>query len=357
MSKIRINLRAVTVILVVITMVTCAAYRNDEGGKPLAQPADSTLFTVPANFPAPVYRSAENPVTDAGFKLGKLLFYDPVLSKDQSISCANCHQQFAAFANLDHPVSHGVDDCEGTRNTPALFNLAWQKAFMWDGGVNHIELSPLNAMTSSCEMANSLDTITTRLKNTARYPGLFTAAFGSKDINSQRLFRALAQFTSMLISANSKYDRVSRKEPGATFTPEEKQGYLLFSEKCASCHREPLFTDGSYRSNGLDKNPEDIGRDSITGMATDRGKFRVPSLRNVEVTAPYMHDGRFTTLKQVLDHYRSRVQDTPNLDPEFRGNGQLGIALTVTEQARILDFLKTLTDHEFIHNKKFQPFN
>jgi len=319
--------------------------------------ADSVHFKVPANFPKPVYDFKDNPVTANGFNLGRKLFYDPILSRDKSISCANCHQSFAAFANLDHAVSHGVDECLGTRNAPPLFNLAWQKEFMWDGGVHHIEVSPLNALTNPCEMANELNTITARLQQTDTYPGLFKAAFGSTEINSQKMLRALAQFTSMLVSANSKYDHYTRHEAGCDFTDSEMAGYALFKQHCSACHKEPLFTDLSYRSNGLDLIPDDIGRDSITRLASDKGKFRVPSLRNVELTSPYMHDGRFTTLKQVLQHYSTGVKPTTNLDPVLHQNAVPGIILTSTEQAQLIAFLKTLTDQDFVNDKRFQAPN
>jgi cytochrome c peroxidase len=315
---------------------------------------DSIRFVVPQNFPKPVYQFENNRVTRAGFELGRALFYDPSLSKDRSISCADCHQSFAAFANLDHVVSHGVDECMGTRNAPAIFNLAWQKDFMWDGGVHHIELSPLNAMTNTCEMANSLDTITGRLKQTSYYTGLFKSAFGTAEINSQRVFRSLAQFTSMLVSANSKYDKHIRHEAGGKFNQAEEAGLIFFRKNCSACHKEPLFTDLSFRNNGLDVISEDIGRDSITHDPADRGKFRVPSLRNIELTAPYMHDGRFATLTEVLTHYNKGVKRNNNLDPELKKNGHLGIAISEKEQVALTAFLKTLTDRDFVNDKRFQ---
>jgi cytochrome c peroxidase len=331
-----------------------AAFKNAPEIDTKSLIADSVRFKVPSNFPQPIYKFIDNAITSGGFKLGRKLFYDPLLSKDNTIACANCHQSFAAFANLDHEVSHGVGDCQGTRNAPPLFNLAWQKEFMWDGGVHHIEVSPINALTNSCEMANDLNTITGRLQNSPVYPAFFTAAFGSTEINSQKLLRALAQFTSMLVSAGSKYDKYIRHEPGGIFTADEEAGYVLFKQKCSVCHKEPLFTDLSYRSNGLDKYPEDSGRDSITHMEADRGKFRVPSLRNVELTSPYMHDGRFATLKQVLEHYNAGVQNSSNLDPELHKNGVYGIKLNIKEQDQLIAFLKTLTDNDFVKDKRFQ---
>jgi len=315
---------------------------------------DSVKFKVPANFPAPVYDFKDNPVTRDGFMLGRLLFNDPILSRNRTISCASCHQVFAAFSHLDHPVSHGLDDCLGTRNAPALFNLAWRKDFMWDGGVRHIELSPLTAITNICEMDNDIEYTLTKLRQSPTYPLLFRRAFGSTFINSQRLLRALAQFNAMLISANSRYDHYMRNENNVSFTLEERLGYILFKSKCSSCHKEPLFTDGSFRSNGLDLKSEDRGRDSITHRKTDFGKFRVPSLRNIEKSAPYMHDGRFKTLAEVLAHYDGSVKNAENLDVAFRGKNALGIKLTSREQQLIITFLKTLTDHEFINDNRFR---
>lgn len=343
-----------TVFLIIVAAILCSAVAGPGSVGTAGYDEDSIRFVVPANFPRPVYDFKNNAVTPAGFYLGRKLFYDPILSRDSSIACANCHQYFAAFANLDHVVSHGVDYCLGTRNAPPLFNLAWQKAFMWDGGVNHIEVSPLNAITSPCEMASSLDTIVQRLKHGDTYPQLFEKAFGSTEINSQKMLRALGQFTSMLVSASSKYDKHVRNEPGGDFTTQEEAGYQLFKQHCSACHAEPLFTDFSYRNNGLELVSTDPGRDTITSVESDRGKFRVPSLRNVELTSPYMHDGRFATLQQVLDHYNSGVKKNANLDTLLRREGQLGIPLSATGQEELTAFLKTLTDSAFVNDKRFQ---
>jgi cytochrome c peroxidase len=322
--------------------------KNDD-----SEPQTDVRFVVPSNFPNPVYNFEENKVSPDGFELGHKLFYENALSVDNSVNCGTCHQQFAAFANLDHSVSHGVKDCFGTRNAPALFNLVWQKDFMWDGGVHHIELSGLNALVNPCEMANTLDNVVKTLSSKSPYPELFRKAFGTTEINSQRIFRALTQFTGMMVSANSKYDKYIRKESGGTFSADEQAGYLLFKGKCGMCHTEPLFTDLSFRSNGLDLNPRDSGRDSITQVTTDHGKFKVPTLRNIELSKPYMHDGRFFTLEDVLEHYASGVQDHVNLDLEFKKNASRGIALDKTQKQQIISFLKTLTDNDFIHDKRF----
>ncbi len=303
-------------------------------------------FSVPPNFPSPAYQFEDNQLTNAGFALGKKLFYDARLSADKSVSCGSCHQQFAAFANLDHKVSHGVDNCQGKRNAPPLFNLAWQKAFFWDGSVKNLETSPLNAVTDACEMRTDIETIIAFLKSTAPYPELFKQAFGSTDINSQRILKSMTQFTAVLVSGNSKYDKVMRKESGYSFSSTELAGYNLFKEKCTSCHAEPFFTDFSYKSNGLDLVSADEGRSHITGVSTDFGTFRVPTLRNIEYTGPYMHDGRFYNLDEVLEHYNSGVKAATNLDARLKN----GISLNESEKEQIKAFLKTLTDNEFIKN-------
>ncbi|RDC57753.1 cytochrome-c peroxidase [Pedobacter chinensis] len=309
-------------------------------------PEKQITFSVPSNFTAPAYHFEDNKITNAGFALGKKLFYDARLSADKSVSCGSCHQQFAAFANLDHKVSHGVNNCQGKRNAPPLFNLAWQKAFFWDGGVKNIETSPLNAITDACEMGTDVETIINLLKNTSPYPQMFNKAFGSVEINSQRILKSITQFMAVLVSGNSKYDLVMRKENGASFNSLELAGYHLFKEKCSSCHAEPLFTDFSYRNNGLDLVSADEGRSHITGLATDFGTFRIPTLRNIEYTGPYMHDGRFYSLDEVLEHYNSGIKPSPNLDPLLKS----GIPLNSSEKEQIKAFLKTLTDNEFIKN-------
>ncbi len=340
-------------VAVLVLAVTFLNFSFENSGEARMVFTDTPRFEIPANFPPPVYQFINNPPTNAGFVLGRKLFYDTLLSKDKSIACSNCHQPFAAFANLDHATSHGVDFCFGTRNAPALFNLAWQKEFMWDGGVKHIEFSPLNALTSTCEMANTWDTILGRLRASTTYPLLFQHAFGSTEINSQKMLRAMAQFTALLISANSKYDHFIRKEPGGSFTKDEADGYALFKANCSSCHTEPLFTNLSFTNNGLDEWSEDPGRDTITSNPADRGKFRVPSLRNIALTAPYMHDGRMNTLEEVLNHYTSGMKMNPALDSIFIRSGKPGIVLNAAEKKKLMAFLKTLTDSEFTSNRLF----
>lgn len=309
-------------------------------------------FAVPNGFPAPVYDFETNPVTREGFELGRKLFYDGRLSKDGNFPCASCHQQFAAFATYDHDLSHGFNDQFTTRNAPGLFNMAWQTNFHWDGGINHIELQPLAPITAPNEMAEDINNVITKLKADKEYQQQFSAAFGAGEINSQKMLKALSQFMVMIVSADSKYDQY--KKGMAVFSTYELEGYQIFKAKCNSCHTEPLFTNNSYRNNGLILNPslKDYGRMRITGNASDSLKFKVPSLRNVAITFPYMHDGRFYSIGQVLEHYNSGIVQSATLDQELRSR----IPLSFSDKIYLQAFLKTLTDSSLLSNKKLiQP--
>ncbi len=309
-------------------------------------------FQKPTNFPEPEYKLANNPVTEAGFLLGRTLFYEARLSRNNTISCGSCHIQSSAFTQHGHDVSHGIDDRLGTRNSPPIMNLAWNKAFMWGGGVYDLDLQPIVPITTHEEMDENLDNVMNKLRSVEKYPKLFKAAFGSEEVTTARLMKALSQFMIMCISANSKYDKVIRKEGGQSFTADEQAGYELFKVKCASCHREPLFTDGSFRNNGLGTSPiNDQGLYTATLQATDRYKFKVPSLRNLTYTAPYMHDGRFLSLNGVFDHYNGEIQKTANLDPLLQQNGRTGISLSADDRTKLTAFLKTLDDPDFVTRK------
>ncbi len=311
----------------------------------------------PVNFPPIQYALQNNPVTTSGFELGRALFYDGQLSRNGSINCGSCHQQSAAFTHRGHIVSHGIDDKLGTRNSPAIMNLAWQTDFFWDGGVHDLDLQPIAPIQNPVEMDEKMANVLNKLRADSYYPRKFSEAFGSNEITSERFLKALSQFMITLVSAHSRYDGYKRNE-GDTLSALELSGLKLFQQKCASCHAGDLFTDLSFRDNGLDEhNKADSGRFRVTLNKEDKFKFKVPSLRNVELTAPYMHDGRFRNLELVLDHYASNVHDNPNLDPLLKQNGQLGIPLTAEEKVKIIAFLKTLTDHQFITDKRFSEFS
>lgn len=307
-------------------------------------------FQKPANFPEPVYNFANNPITKDGVVLGRTLFYDGRLSRDNTISCGSCHIQSSAFTQHGHDVSHGIDDRLGIRNSPPIMNLAWNKAFMWGGGIYDLDLQPFAPITAHEEMDESVENVMVKLRQTPKYADLFKKAFGSPDITTARFMKALSQFMLMCVSSNSKYDKVMRKENGASFTTDEMEGYAVFKNKCGTCHTEPLFTDGSFRNNGLGISTlNDKGLFDATLIETDKYKFKLPSLRNLKYTAPYMHDGRFLSLNGVLEHYNSEVITTQNLDPLLNGNRK-GIALSATEKVKITAFLNTLNDEEFIKN-------
>ncbi len=311
--------------------------------------ATFTGFVQPSNFPAAVYHFDTNPVTKDGFELGRKLFYDPILSANNTISCGSCHIQTAAFTQHGHKVSHGIFDRTGTRNSPPIMNLAWSTSFMWDGGIFDLDLQPIAPITNHVEMDDTMSHVIRRLQQHAAYPGLFKKAFGSETITTNNFLKALSQFMLMCVSSNSKYDSVKRNQ--STFTVAEEEGYRLFRQKCNACHTEPLFTDNSFRNNGLPVSAvNDLGRYSITLNENDKYKFKVPSLRNLDHTAPYMHDGRFFTLEAVLDHYSTQVQQTPNLDPLLLQQPQPGIALTNDERSKLLLFLNTLNDRSFLLN-------
>jgi len=308
-------------------------------------------FPIPPHWPGPAYDFKKNPLTKEGFELGRTLFYDERLSRDSTISCASCHQQFSAFATYEHSLSHGYNNTLSTRNAPALQNLAWQKAFMWDGSIHNLDLQPTTPITAQNEMGETVAEVIVKLQRDPAYQKMFTAAFGDAVVNGQRINKALSQFVLMLVSADSKYDKVMRGE--ASFILPEQLGYAIFKTKCEGCHTEPLFTDLSYRNTGLtlDNTLHDYGRMTITGDHKDSLKFKVPSLRNVALTFPYGHDGRFFNLLNVFEHYRKNMVVTTQTDSLL----QHKLMLSNYEIGQLTAFLNTLTDTAFLKNPLFAP--
>jgi len=307
---------------------------------------------VPSNFP----QLAQNvSVTKKGFELGRKLFYDGRLSADGTVSCSFCHEQGYAFTHHGHQFSHGINDQEGTRNAPAVQNMAFQSEYFYDGASNSLEMLSIVPIHNPIEMAETLETIANKLRTDREYVKLFGEAFDDAQVSSGNILKALSQFMGMMVSANSKYDKYVRNEPGGSLTHQELSGMQLFRSKCATCHATDIFTDNSFRNNGLPPNPflNDKGREIVTGFASDAYKFKVPSLRNVEKTAPYMHDGRFGSLESVFNFYVSGVQQSATLDPQLTHGGVLGIPMTIDEKTAIIAFLKTLTDEEFLTNPLF----
>ncbi|AXG72864.1 cytochrome-c peroxidase [Flavobacterium arcticum] len=343
--------KIITVVLVALFAMSCA---NDEGYEPVA--ANEKLdFKVPANFPALAQDIEHNYPTQKGFELGRKLFYDGRLSGDNTISCSFCHEQATAFTHHGHTFSHGIYDQEGTRNAPAVQNMAFQSEYFYDGASNTIDMLSIAPIHNPVEMDEDLEDIATKLIQDKEYVKLFNEAFEGGQITSGNILKALGQFMTMMVSADSRYDKYVRNELGGDLNEQELFGMDVFQQKCASCHITDLFTDSTFRNNGLPPNPNlnDLGRETVTGFATDRYKFKVPSLRNVELTAPYMHDGRFGSLQSVLNFYDMGVVHSETLDPILNNNGTLGISLSDEEKEALIAFLKTLTDEEFINNPLF----
>jgi len=308
---------------------------------------------IPKGFPKPVYNFKENKVTPEGFVLGRKLFYDPILSKDSSTSCSSCHQRFVAFAHIDHALGHGINGLIGKRNVPALQNLIWENTFMADGGVNHLDVQPIAPITNPLEMDESLTDVIAKLQRNKEYVAMFRAAYHDSAITSEWMLKSISQFLCMMTSTDSKYDKFRRGD--VELAENEMNGLRLFRTHCENCHKEPLFTDNSFRNIGLkpDSALRDSGRATITGIKDDYMKFKVPSLRNVELTYPYMHDGRFRTLQQVMDHYAKGNFFTANIDSSIVRN----VGLTQTQQGDIIAFLKTLTDKTFLYDRRFADPN
>lgn len=318
-------------------------------------------------FP-PMPIASNNPVTNEGVNLGRHLFYDPILSLDSSISCSSCHQQAYAFSDPRQTAfSAGVQGRVGKRNAPPLFNLAWYPALFWDGRAVSIEEQVFHPVRAHEEMDLDWSTAVTRLQNNERYPPLFQKAFGSPTIDSQRVAYAIAQFERSLISNRSKYDRVLKGLD--RFTADEKEGFLIMNEmsrgdclKCHSTDADALGTVRRFSNNGLEAisdpiNYTDKGLGETTGNLKDNGKFKIPSLRNIALTAPYMHDGRFKDLAAVLDFYSDQVHASANVDLKMASAQHGGVHLSAKEKAQVIAFLYTLTDSAFIQDPAFgNPF-
>jgi cytochrome c peroxidase len=317
--------------------------------------ASQTEFsqTIPGGWPSPKYNFANNSITPEKFLLGRNLFYEEILSADSTMSCGSCHKQQFAFTNgPQQTTSIGMDGTHGLRNAPALFNLAWNTTFMWDGAVSNLEMQPLAPISNQLELGSDINTVIKRVQNSAKYKNLVKNAYGDTLVNSQRILKSLAQFTGLLLSNNSKYDKVKRSE--VDFTTNENAGYEVYKIHCSSCHTEPLFSDYSFRNKGLPITPnQDSGRYRITGLPNDIYKFKVPSLRNLQFTAPYMHDGRFATLTEVIDFFTNGVSHSQNLDPLMAAPR----FLSPEEKSNLLLFLNTLNDNTFVTDPRFSEIN
>lgn len=309
-------------------------------------------LAVTTRFPQ-VKLPQDNPLTDEGILLGEKLFHDPRLSINDTQSCASCHDRSLAFSDA-RSVSLGAEGQIGKRQSMPLFNLAWHSSFFWDGRANSLREQVLMPIQDKHEMNESLERVTQKITD---LESDFKAAFGTAQITSETIAKALEQYLLTLISQESRFDKAARRV--AQMTEEEKRGLQLFVTEfdparglrgadCFHCHGGTLFTDHDFKNNGLDLMPTDLGRMLVTSNPADKGKFKTPSLRNVAVTAPYMHDGRFKTLEEVVEHYSTGVKRSETLDPNLAKHPEAGIQLTPEEKRALVAFLKTLTDEDFI---------
>ncbi|WP_418501203.1 cytochrome-c peroxidase [Flagellimonas sp.] len=307
------------------------------------------ILSIPENFPEVNNAFYANAPTQYGVSLGKKLFFDKRFSTDNTISCASCHIPSNAFAD-NKPKAIGVEGRIGLRNVPPIQNLAFMHFYNWDGSKLELENQPLVPIITHEEMDSSILEVMGKLKEDSEIVEMFSKAFGDDEITPYRIYASLAQYEYTLISSNSVYDQVIRND-GVSFTESEAQGYETFQQKCASCHSTELFTDQSFRNIGFPINTDsnEAGRARVTGNMEDYMSFRVPSLRNVEFTAPYGSFGQFATLKDVLDYFDEGVLFSENLDDTFKSNGNR-IALSDAEKENLIAFMKTLSDSKFVQD-------
>ena len=331
---------------------------------PLYLPAQFTPFPfqMAANFPRPDL-PRDNPLTVERVALGQALFNDPRVSVNDTQSCADCHLPAKAFTD-GRKTARGAEGKFGERNAMPLFNLAWKKEFFWDGRAKSLREQVLQPIQNPIEMHQTLTNLVVKLtagKAETDYAARFTAAFGTPEITAEKIALALENYLLTLTSFNAKFDRVLRGEE--KFTTAEQRGFELFSTEydprrgqfgadCFHCHGGPLFQSQTFANNGLDEVFTDLGRGKITGKNSDAGKFAVPSLRNVALTAPYMHDGRFHTLEEVVAHYSTGVRRSATLDPNLAKHPDGGVPLSAADQHALAAFLRTLTDAQYVAQKK-----
>lgn len=346
-------------LLIVVMAVSALHYGNDP------VPLGPYHFNYPANFGNRINTPDDNPATKQGVYLGRLLFYEKRLSANNTMSCGSCHQQQKAFTD-GKMFSEGVDGVATPRNSMALVNLLWTRKFFWDGRSASLEDQAAIPLTAAHEMGQLLTVSARKIKGAGQYPALFKLVYGDEAITPSRIVKAIAQFERTLISADSRYDQFLRNayQP----TSRELKGMALFNQRpqpdkgirggdCAHCHGGVKMYQELFHNNGLDSVPKDNGIEALTGRLSDRGRFKVPTLRNIALTAPYMHDGRFKTLEEVLDHYNAHIMQSASLSPFLTGEsnekGGKTLKLLPEEKNDIIAFLNLLTDSTFITNPQF----
>jgi cytochrome c peroxidase len=342
----------------VIVLLCLSCSKEDSSYEPVPQPL-SVPQIFSDNIIAPIIPT-DNPQTVEGVALGKKLFFDTILSSNGTQACASCHAPENAFTD-NTPTSDGIDGVFGTRNAMPLFNLAWNynERFNWDGTALSLERQGEEPVENPIELHSNWENVVLRLQNHPDYPELFSLAFKTSTITKELTTKAIAQFERTLISANSKFDKYSLGE--ATLTPQELNGLDVFLREdkgdCFHCHgnpNNPLWTDNVFHNNGLDATFTDLGLGIVSGDPNDNGKFKSPSLRNLAYTAPYMHDGRFTTLDEVINHYSEGLQNSSTIDPLMKKIAEGGVQLSDEDKADLKAFLLTLSDSSFVDNPEFQ---
>ena len=358
-----------------ILILVCCDDDDSPGPEPMAPtdlthiPYNPVAVTTPKPFGFQEMQiPSDNPSTEAGIALGRMLFFDPILSADSTMSCNSCHLPSKSFAD-DLATSEGIDGISGRRSSMSLINIGFTNSeLFWDGRAPTLESQALLPVEDPIELHHMWPELVSQLKVHPDYPAHFRRAFGidnSDEITKELAAKAIAQFERILVSADAKFDRV--KKGVESFTEEEERGFDMFFDRmpyvvpdaeCGHCHNEPLFTTNQYFNNGIEEvnsleDFPDLGRGEFTGKRLDNGRFRAPALRNIELTAPYMHDGRFQTLDEVLDHYNSGGHFAENIDPLIRE-----LLLSEDNKKDIILFLKTLTDTSFLSNPAYQnPFD
>lgn len=359
-------MRKAWILAVIATaMVTVHACKKDK--EPVVAPEEvynptAKTIAVPAyvvNYIGEMKHPSDNKLTEEGIALGRKLFYDKRLSNDGTMACATCHKQENGFDDF-RQFSQGTNGSFGDRNAMPIINLAWANAFFWDGRRKTMEEQAHDPVTNPIEMANTWPEVVSRLQADAQYPSLFFKAFGTRAIDSNLVVKAIAQFERTMVSFNTRFDKYFYQNDGSALNASEQRGLMLFTGDglCNTCHMmNTLFTDHQFRNNGLDAVPADAGLMKFTGNETDRGKFKVPGLRNIAQTAPYMHDGRFSTLEEVVNFYSTGVrQSSPNIDEHMPPFGA-GLNLSVQDKSDLVAFLKSLSDEEFLKREDLSDPN
>ncbi|MFT6243763.1 MAG: cytochrome c peroxidase [Salibacteraceae bacterium] len=352
------------ILLLFAVMIGC---KKDKGSVAVYDDTPLVLNIINNTLPVPNLPS-DNPLTVEKVNLGRMLFYEKSMSLDGTINCASCHNQENAFSDINQ-FSEGVSGALGGRQAMAIFNMAWhENEFFWDGRAHLLRDQALGPIENPLEMNETLPNVIVKLTNKG-YGDQFILAFGSEEITALKISLALENFMMSIISDDSKYDRYLAGL--VTLTDSEERGRVLFfgeyneffpnisGADCAHCHAGNNFENDLYMNNGLDTDAGfvDFGREDATNNVADRAKFKVTSLRNIEVTQPYMHDGRFQTLEEVVDHYNSNVQNSSTVDPALLGTTSTGLMLDALEKEDLINFLKTLTDNTFLNNPDYSdPF-